>query len=42
VHPGQLLALVGSSGLLELSARDGSAASVLGAERGERVHIEPE
>lgn len=42
VHPGELLALVGSAGLLELSARDGSAASVLGAERGERVHIEPE
>lgn len=42
VAPGELLALVGSSGLLEISARDGSAASVLGAERGERVHIEPE
>jgi len=42
VAPGELLALVGSSGLLEIAARDGSAASVLGAERGERVHIEPE
>lgn len=42
VPPGELLALVGSSGLLEISARDGSAASVLGAERGERVYIEPE
>ncbi len=42
VAPGELLALVGSSGLLEISAREGSAASVLGAERGERVHIEPE
>jgi hypothetical protein len=42
VPPGELLALVGSAGLLEISARDGSAASVLGAERGERVHIEPE
>ncbi|MBN1210810.1 MAG: SAM-dependent chlorinase/fluorinase [Myxococcaceae bacterium] len=41
VPPGELLALVGSSGLLEISAREGSAASVLGAERGERVHIEP-
>jgi S-adenosylmethionine hydrolase len=41
VAPGELLALVGSAGLLEISARDGSAASVLGAERGERVHIEP-
>lgn len=42
VPPGELLALVGSAGLLEISAREGSAASVLGAERGERVHIEPE
>lgn len=42
VAPGELLALVGSAGLLEISARDGNAASVLGAERGERVHIEPE
>ncbi|MDY7231849.1 SAM hydrolase/SAM-dependent halogenase family protein [Hyalangium rubrum] len=41
VAPGELLALVGSAGLLELSARDGSAASVLGVDRGERVYIEP-
>lgn len=41
VAPGELLALVGSAGLLEISARDGSAASVLGVDRGERVHIEP-
>lgn len=42
VRPGELLALVGSAGLLEISARDGSAASVLGAGRGARVHIKPE
>jgi S-adenosylmethionine hydrolase len=41
VAPGELLALVGSSGLLEISARDGNAASALGVDRGERVHIEP-
>jgi hypothetical protein len=41
VPPGELLALVGSTGLLEVSARERSAASVLGASRGERVFIEP-
>jgi hypothetical protein len=41
VAPGELLALVGSSGLLEISARDGNAASALGVDRGERVRIEP-
>jgi S-adenosylmethionine hydrolase len=41
VAPGELLALVGSTGLLELSAREGSAHAVLGASRGERVRIEP-
>ncbi len=42
VAPGELLALVGSSGLLEVCAREGSAASVLGVGRGERVLLEPE
>jgi hypothetical protein len=41
VAPGELLALVGSAGLLELSAREGSAHAVLGASRGERVRIQP-
>ncbi|XXF81301.1 SAM-dependent chlorinase/fluorinase [Myxococcaceae bacterium GXIMD 01537] len=41
VAPGELLALMGSAGLLEISARDGSAHAVLGASRGERVRIEP-
>jgi hypothetical protein len=41
VAPGELLALVGSSDLLEISARDGNAASTLGVDRGERVRIEP-
>lgn len=41
VAPGELLALVGSTGLLELSAREGSAHAALGASRGERVRIEP-
>jgi S-adenosylmethionine hydrolase len=41
VPPGELLALVGSASLLEVCARDGSAASVLGVGRGERVYIEP-
>jgi hypothetical protein len=41
VASGELLALVGSSNLLELSVRDGNAASALGVGRGERVRIEP-
>ncbi len=41
VAPGELLALVGSAGLLEICAREGSAQAVLGASRGERVRIEP-
>lgn len=41
VAPGELLALVGSTGLLEVSAREGSAQAMLGASRGERVRIEP-
>ena len=39
--PGALLALVGSAGLLELSAREASAATLTGATRGTRVQIEP-
>jgi S-adenosylmethionine hydrolase len=38
-RPGELLALVGSSGLLEISVRDGSAAAVLGVGRGEPVVV---
>jgi hypothetical protein len=38
---GELLALVGSSGLIEISVRDGSAAATLGAKRGDEVTIEP-
>jgi S-adenosylmethionine hydrolase len=40
VPPGELLALVGSSGLLEISVRDGSAAQATGAQRGSAVLIE--
>jgi S-adenosylmethionine hydrolase len=39
VQPGELLALVGSAGLLEVSARDASAAAVTGAQRGTRVSV---
>jgi S-adenosylmethionine hydrolase len=39
VQPGELLALVGSAGLLEISARDASAAAVTGAQRGTPVSI---
>ena len=41
VQPGELLALVGSAGLLEISARDTSAARLTGATRGTPVHVEP-
>jgi S-adenosylmethionine hydrolase len=41
VAPGALIGLVGSTGLLEISVRDGSAASVTGALRGTPVSIEP-
>jgi len=40
VPPGQLLALVGSSGLLEISARDASAASITGRGRGAQVSVQ--
>jgi S-adenosyl-L-methionine hydrolase (adenosine-forming) len=41
VAPGALLALVGSAGLLEISARDASAAALTGAQRGTPVTLEP-
>ena len=41
VGPGELLALIGSSGLLEISARDASAAEKTGARRGSRIGIQP-
>lgn len=41
VAPGALLALVGSSGLLEVSVREDSAEALLGVRRGERVRVEP-
>jgi S-adenosylmethionine hydrolase len=41
VESGGLLALVGSAGLLEISARDASAASLTGATRGTPVSIHP-
>jgi S-adenosylmethionine hydrolase len=37
VEPGALLALVGSAGLLEISARDANAAAITGAHRGTPV-----
>ena len=40
VQPGELLALVGSAGLLEISVREGSAAAVTGATRGTPVTVE--
>jgi S-adenosylmethionine hydrolase len=38
---GALIALVGSSGLVEIAVRDGNAASVTGARRGDPVLVEP-
>jgi len=38
---GQLLAVVGSAGLLEISVRDGSAAQLTGARRGTPISVEP-
>lgn len=40
VEPGELVAVVGSAGMLEVAARDGSAAGVLGLGRGARVHVQ--
>jgi hypothetical protein len=37
VDAGEAVALVGSSGLVEIAVRDGSAAEALGAKRGEVV-----
>jgi len=37
----ELVALVGSSGLLEIGARDGSAAAVTGLSRGAQVEVVP-
>jgi S-adenosylmethionine hydrolase len=41
VEPATLLALVGSTGLLEISARNASAAAITGAGRGTSVTVEP-
>jgi len=41
VGRGELIALVGSADLLELSARDASAAELTGAIRGTRVSVQP-
>ena len=38
-RPGELLAIVGSSGRLELAVREGSAAARLGAFRGAPVRV---
>jgi hypothetical protein len=42
VEPGQLVALVGSTGMLEISVRDGNAAERLAVQRGHTVHARPE
>lgn len=41
VAPGELLALVGSNGSVEIAVRDGSAAERLGIGRGAEVRVEP-
>ena len=41
VSRGELIALVGSAGLLEISAREASAADITGATRGIPVKVEP-
>jgi len=41
VEPAALIALVGSSGLLEIAARNASAAAITGATRGTPVIVEP-
>ena len=40
VRPGELLALIGSADLLEISARDASAADLIGASRGTPIELE--
>lgn len=42
VDSGQVVALIGSTGMLEISVRDGNAAVRLDVERGDAVHIRPE
>ncbi|MGD8496605.1 MAG: SAM-dependent chlorinase/fluorinase [Gemmatimonadales bacterium] len=42
VEPGQIVALIGSTGMLEISVRDGNAAERLSVERGHTVHARPE
>ncbi len=42
VEPGRLLALIGSTGTLEIAVRDGSAADRLAVTRGESVNVRPE
>jgi S-adenosylmethionine hydrolase len=42
VAPGKPLALIGSSGLLEVAVRDGSAAQELGVRVGDEVSVEVE
>jgi S-adenosyl-L-methionine hydrolase (adenosine-forming) len=41
VEPGALLAMVGSAGLVEVSARNANAAALTGATRGTRLSVEP-
>ena len=41
VRVGRAVALIGSSGLLEIAVRDGSAATVLGLQRGSSVVLRP-
>lgn len=41
VQPGELVALIGSDGLLEIAARDASAADLMGKGRGGRVTVRP-
>ncbi len=42
VEPGQVVALIGSTGMLEISVRDGNAAERLTVGRGHTVHARPE
>ena len=42
VESGKVVALVGSTGTLEISVRDGNAADRLAVERGQPVHVRPE
>ncbi len=41
VAEGALVALIGSSGVLEISARNASAAAITGAQRDTEVSVEP-